>query len=81
MTKLRQLAGRDVVKVLVSFGFQIVSMRGSHAKLRRTLVSGERQTLIVPLHKRLRTGMLHALFREACHYVPEADLRPWFFTE
>ena len=80
MTKLRQLAGRDVVKALGSFGFQIVSIRGSHAKLRRILVSGEQQTLVVPLHKRVRAGMLHALFREACHYVPEADLKPWFFT-
>jgi predicted RNA binding protein YcfA (HicA-like mRNA interferase family) len=81
MTKLRQLAGREVVKALGSFGFQIVSIRGSHAKLRRILVGGENQTLIVPLHKRLRTGMLHALFREACRYIPEADLRPWFFTK
>lgn len=48
MTKLRQLAGRDVVKALGSFGFQIVSIRGSHAKLRRILVSGEHQTLVVP---------------------------------
>jgi len=80
MMKLRQLAGRDVVKALGSFGFQIVSIRGSHAKLRRILVSGEHQTLVVPLHKRVRAGMLHALFREACHYVPEADLKPWFFT-
>lgn len=80
MTKLRQLAGRDVVKALGSFGFQIVSIRGSHAKLRRILVSGEHQTVVVPLHKRVRAGMLHALFREACHYIPEADLKPWFFT-
>jgi predicted RNA binding protein YcfA (HicA-like mRNA interferase family) len=54
--------GREVVKALGSFGFQIVSIRGSHAKLRRILVGGEHQTLTVALHKRLRPGMLHALF-------------------
>ncbi len=81
MTKLRQLSGREVVKALGSFGFQIVSIRGSHAKLRRTLVGGEHQTLTVPLHKRLRPGMLHALFRQASRYIPEADLRPWFFAD
>ena len=80
MTKLRQLSGREVVKALGSFGFQIVSIRGSHAKLRRILVGGEHQTLTVPLHKRLRPGMLYALFRQASRYIPEADLRPWFFT-
>jgi predicted RNA binding protein YcfA (HicA-like mRNA interferase family) len=81
VTKLRQLSGREIVKALGSFGFRLVSIRGSHAKLRRILVSGERQTLTVPLHNRVRPGMLHALFRQACRYVPEADLRPWFFSE
>jgi predicted RNA binding protein YcfA (HicA-like mRNA interferase family) len=80
MTKLRQLSGREVVKALGSFGFQIVSIRGSHAKLRRILVGGEHQTLTVPLHKRLRPGMLHAVFRQASRYIPEDDLRSWFFT-
>ena len=81
MTKLRQLSGREVIKALGSFGFRLASIRGSHAKLRRVLVSGEEQTLTVPLHKRMRPGMLHAIFRQSSCYVPEADLRPWFFTE
>ena len=81
MTKLRQLSGREVVKALGSFGFRVVSIRGSHAKLRRAMVSGEYQTLTIPLHKTLRPGMLHAVFRQACCYIPEADLKPWFFTE
>ncbi|MBV8525003.1 MAG: type II toxin-antitoxin system HicA family toxin [Acetobacteraceae bacterium] len=75
------MSGREVVKALSSFGFRIVSVRGSHAKLRRVLVSGEQQTLTVPLHKRIRPGTLHALFRQACRFLPEADLRPWFFTK
>lgn len=81
MTKLRQLSGRDVVKALGSFGFRIASIRGSHCKLRRVLATGEPQTLTVPLHKRVRPGMLHAVFRQASHYIPESDLRPWFFTD
>ena len=81
MTRLRQLSARDVLRALGSFGFQVVSMRGSHAKLRRVLESGERQTFTVPLHRTLDQGTLHAIFRQAMRYVPEADLRPWFFTE
>lgn len=81
MTRLRQLSARDVLRALGSFGFQVVSMRGSHAKLRRILASGERQTLTIPLHRTLDQGTLHAIFRQAMRYVPEADLRPWFFTE
>jgi len=79
--RLRQLSGQDVVRALGNFGFQIVSIRGSHAKLRRLLITGERQSLTVPLHRQLRPGMLHALFRQACRYIPEADLKAWFFAE
>ena len=81
MTRLRQLSAREVLKALGSFGFQVVTIRGSHAKLRRVLVSGDRQTLTVPLHKKLDPGTLHGIFRQACRYIPEADLRTWFFTE
>ena len=81
MTPLRQLAARDVLRALSSFGFQVVNIRGSHAKLRRVSTSGDRQTLTIPLHKNLAPGTLHAIFRQALRYIPESDLRPWFFTE
>jgi len=81
MTRLRQLAARDVLRALGSFGFQVISIRGSHAKLRRVSATGERQTLTIPLHKNLAPGTLHAIFRQALRYIPEADLRPWFFAE
>jgi predicted RNA binding protein YcfA (HicA-like mRNA interferase family) len=70
-----------VLRALGSFGFQVVSMRGSHAKLRRVLSAGEKQTLTIPVHKDLAPGTLHAIFRQALRYIPEADLRPWFFTQ
>lgn len=81
MTHLRRLSARDIVRALGSFGFQVVSISGSHAKLRRVLASGERQTLTVPLHRSLAPGTLHAIFRQALRYIPESDLKPWFFTE
>ncbi len=55
-------------------------MRGTHVKLRRVLPSGE-QTLTVPVHRKLDVGTLHAIFRQATRYVPEADLQTWFFSE
>jgi len=33
------------------------------------------------MHKNLAPGTLHAIFRQACRYIPEADLKPWFFTD
>lgn len=76
---LRRLSAREVLRALGSFGFEVVSTRGSHAKLRRVTASGERQTLTVPLHQTLAAGTLRAIFRQAARYVPESELRPWFF--
>lgn len=81
MTELRRLSARDVLRALGSFGFKVVAIRGSHAKLRRVMASGERQTLTVPIHKVIAPETLHAIFRQACRYIPEADLRSWFFTD
>jgi predicted RNA binding protein YcfA (HicA-like mRNA interferase family) len=79
-TRLRRLSGRDVTAVLVTLGFDVVATRGSHAKLRRTLPSGERQTLTIPLHQSLAQATLHAIYRQASRYVAEAQLRPHFFS-
>ena len=81
MTRLRQMSAREVLKALGRFGFCVINTRGSHAKLRRVLPTGERQMLAVPLHKQLAVGALHSIFQDACRYIPEADLKPWFFTE
>lgn len=79
MGRLRQMTAREVLRAFASFGFAVASMRGSHAKLVRIAASGERQTLTVPLHKQLAPGTVRAIFRQALRYIPEADLRPWFF--
>ena len=81
MGHLRQMSAREVLRALGNFGFAVLKIRGSHAKLRRILPSGERQTLTVPIHKELAPGTLHAIFRQALRYIPEGDLRPWFFHE
>ncbi|HTR25023.1 MAG TPA: type II toxin-antitoxin system HicA family toxin [Terriglobales bacterium] len=79
MTRLKTLSGREVVRALTSFGFVLVSMHGSHGKMRRVLSSGETQTLTIPIHKELAGGTLRAIFRRATRYIPEEDLHPWFF--
>jgi len=81
MTRLRQLSARDLLRAFASFGFAVISMRGSHAKLRRVLTSGERQTLTIPVHKDLASGTLRAIYRQALRFIPEGDLKPWFFHD
>ena len=81
MSRLKKLSGRDLLRIFGAFGFRVLSTRGSHAKLRRVLADGDRQTLTVPLHKELAPGTLFAIFRQALRYVPEAELKPWFFHD
>jgi predicted RNA binding protein YcfA (HicA-like mRNA interferase family) len=76
---LRRLAAREVLAALGAFGFEVVSTRGSHAKLRRVLATGARQILTVPLHRELAPGTLRAVFRQASRFIPEDELRPYFF--
>jgi predicted RNA binding protein YcfA (HicA-like mRNA interferase family) len=80
MRKLKTLSGSDIVAALRKFGFAQLSQRGSHAKLRRETPRG-RQTLTVPLHKELDKGTVLALFRQACRYIPEDELTPFFFID
>jgi predicted RNA binding protein YcfA (HicA-like mRNA interferase family) len=79
MPKLKVLGGKEVIKVLSLFGFEIVSQRGRHVKLRRVLSDGTKQTLTIPLHEELDKGTLRAIYRQVLRYVPEEDLRPHFY--
>lgn len=79
--RLRRLSAREVLAALGSLGFEVVATRGSHAKLRRVTPDGVTQTLTVPLHKDLDLGTLRAIYRQATRFVPEAELRTWFYGE
>ena len=77
--KLARLSGSDVVTILGKFGFSVVSQRGSHAKLRRSGPVGDKQILTVPLHKELDIGTVHAIMKQACRFIPEEQLKPFFY--
>lgn len=79
MPKLKNLSGKDVIKIFSKFGFEGISQRGSHIKLRRMLDDGIRQTLTIPLHKELDKGTLRAIFRQALRYIPEEEIKPYFY--
>ena len=81
MLRLRRLEARDILRVLGGFGFEVVSMRGRHAKLVRVRASGRREILIVPLRRQLSAATVHAIYRQASRFVPEEDLRSAFFSE
>ena len=57
MPRLPQVSSREVVRALKKIGFQKVSQKGSHIKLRREK-EGLVQTVIVPCHKTIKKGTL-----------------------
>jgi predicted RNA binding protein YcfA (HicA-like mRNA interferase family) len=79
MSKLKSLSGKEVVKIFSRFGFKVISRRGSHVKLRKVLADGTKQTLTIPIHEELDRGTLRAIFRQALRYVPEEELKPYFY--
>ena len=79
--KLKRLPGREVLAILSRLGFSVHTQRGSHVKLRRTLPSGEKQTLTIVMHDELDIGTLRAILRQASRYIPEDQLKREFYSE
>ncbi len=80
MSKLRQLSGRDLIKIFESFGLEVQSQKGSHVKLRRISPDGEKQVLTIPNHATIDKGTLKAILRQASRFIPISELRKYFYT-
>ena len=50
-------------------------------KLRRLSPEGHRQTISVPRHRQLVTKTLFDVYKQACRFIPEEQLRPYFYTD
>lgn len=79
MPRLKRLSAGQVLRILRGFGFEVVSTRGSHAKLKREIAGRPAQILTVPLHRELAPGTVQAIYRQTLRFVPEKDLRPHFY--
>lgn len=55
-----RISGAEVVKALGKLGFEVISTKGSHCKVRKGTT-----TAIVPLHKELAVGTLSSVLRQA----------------
>ena len=80
MPKFRKLSGPDVSAIFAKFGFGVHKSRGSHVKLRR-VVGIVKQTLLIPKHRELDVGTQNAIFNQALRYIPETELRKYFYTK
>ena len=60
--QLPVVSGKRVVRALEKVGFEVVSTRGSHCKLRHM---SPLRIVIVPLHDEVRPGTLTSILRQA----------------
>ena len=79
MSKLKVLSGEDTIVIFKKLGFFISAQKGSHVKLCRIIDHNTKQTLTIPNHKELDRGTLKAIYRQALRYVPDEDLRKYFY--
>lgn len=80
MPKLKVLSGLEVLNIFMKFGFESISQKGSHIKIRRLHNEGK-QTLIIPNHKQLDTGTLRGILKQSSKFIPLEDLKKYFYTE
>ena len=63
LLKLPIISGKELIKFLSKKGFEIVSQKGSHVRMKQNKF-GEVKVTIVPLHKELDAGTLLAILRQ-----------------
>ncbi|MDP2974261.1 MAG: type II toxin-antitoxin system HicA family toxin [Candidatus Diapherotrites archaeon] len=70
MPKFPVVSGKEVIKALQKAGFEFISQKGSHVKLRKVDSSGKK-TAIIPLRPVIRTGTMKSILRQAHMSIEE----------
>jgi len=78
MPKLRVFSGKKLVSIFESFGFVVMSQKGSHIKMSR--FSGALQTVVIPNHTSIARGTLKAIYAQALLLIPEKELKRFFYS-
>ncbi len=77
-SKLKILSTKELVKFLSLSNFYPTNQKGSHLKLQRETGNGK-DTLIVPERKEIPKGTLKAIFNQASRFIPQDELRKFFY--
>jgi len=72
MPELPIVSGQQVINALKEIGYEIVSQKGSHVKLRK-FYREDKHIIVVPLHKELDRGTLMSIIRRVRIYFPQNE--------
>jgi predicted RNA binding protein YcfA (HicA-like mRNA interferase family) len=70
MPKLPRLSGRELIKILATFGFVQIRQKGSHIIMKKQTAKGEIGA-VIPDHKELAEGTLKGVLKQAQITVDE----------
>jgi len=80
MPGLKVLSGSDLLKSFTQIGFEIISQKGSHIKLRR-ITSGNKETLVIPNHKVIDRGTLKAILKQSSRFISGEQIENIFYNK
>ena len=63
MPKLKQLSGKEVIKIFEAHGFEVKRTVGSHVRL-SFFKNETSHHITIPLHDSLKIGTLHGIIKE-----------------
>lgn len=69
MSRLPQVSGQDIIKLLIKIGYEQDRTRGSHIMMRQ--VASPHRRLTIPNHDPVAKGTLRAIIRQAGLSVEE----------
>ena len=75
MSRLPQVSGRSLVRLLHSLGYETLRQRGSHLRLRKLTLLGE-HNITVPDHKTVAKGTLNDILTQVSLWnnIPKEEL-------
>jgi predicted RNA binding protein YcfA (HicA-like mRNA interferase family) len=63
MSKLPIISGKELIKILQKFDFEIVAQKGSHVRLKK-ITSDKIYITVVPLHDTISPGTLLSILKQ-----------------
>jgi len=61
-SRLPQVSGRVLARLLQQLGYEVVRQRGSHVRMRKLIANGE-HSVTMPMHSVVAKGTLHDILK------------------
>jgi predicted RNA binding protein YcfA (HicA-like mRNA interferase family) len=78
--KIKHISGKEVIKILEHFNFEVSRQKGSHLTMVR-MFRGSKQVMLIPNHKTIDRGTLSSIYKKLSRYINDSEAREYFYSE